>query len=45
MHVETQKPEYDVMIIEKFRGLNFRGPRLIREIRENYAPRKYGAIR
>ena len=29
----------------KFPGLNFRGPKLIREIRENYAPRKYGAIR
>ena len=40
----NQKPGYDVTIIE-FRGLNSRGPWLIREIRENYAPRKHGAIR
>ena len=40
----NQKPGYDVTIIE-FRGLNSRGPWLIREIRENYAPQKHGAIR
>ncbi len=31
--------------MEKIRELNFHGPKLIREIRENYAPRKYSAIR
>ena len=44
-HPPTLKPGYDVTIIGKFRGLNIRGPRIIREIWENYAPRKYGAIR
>ena len=30
---------------EIFRELNFRGLRSIRDNRENYAPRKFGAIR
>ncbi len=50
LFIEVSYPDYeepgnDATFMEKFREINFRGPKLIRKIRENYAPRKYSAIR